>query len=97
MKVYLANYPNYNDNNTAYDRQRDLIIDAIQTYGTANIGGIIVGNEFMLKYVLSPAYTLEVPHLGKRSYLTDAGQQDPNSAVGNQGSSVNIFYLVMTS
>jgi len=72
MKVFLANYPNSNDNNTAYDRQRDLIIDAIKTYGTTNIGGIIVGNEFML------------------NYLTDAGQQDPNSPIGNQGAALLI-------
>lgn len=49
MSVYLGNYPIATDNNAAYDRQRDLIKTAIQTYGTDNIAGITVGNEFMLK------------------------------------------------
>jgi exo-beta-1,3-glucanase (GH17 family) len=49
MTVYLGNYPIATDNNAAYNRQRDEIKSAIQTYGTDNIGGITVGNEFMLK------------------------------------------------
>ena len=49
MTVWLGNYPVATDNGTAYVRQRDVIKSAIQTYGTDHIGGITVGNEFMLK------------------------------------------------
>jgi exo-beta-1,3-glucanase (GH17 family) len=51
MEVYLGNYPNPDDNNEAYIRQRDVIKDAITTYGTDHIAGVTVGNEFMLNYV----------------------------------------------
>jgi len=54
--VYLANYPVATDNNAAYYRQRDLIDSALQTYGTDHIGGVTVGNEFMLKYRLPNLY-----------------------------------------
>lgn len=37
------------DSGAAYRRQRDLIKDALQTYGTDHVEGITVGNEFMLK------------------------------------------------
>lgn len=51
MTVWLGNYNIATDNGAAYTRQRDVIKNAIQTYGTDHIGGITVGNEFMLKYV----------------------------------------------
>ena len=51
MTVYLGNYNVPNDNNAAYTRQRDAIKQAIQTYGVDHIGGVTVGNEFMLKCV----------------------------------------------
>jgi exo-beta-1,3-glucanase (GH17 family) len=51
MTVYLANYAVATDNGTAYRRQRDEINAAVTTYGTAHIGGISVGNEFMLDYL----------------------------------------------
>ncbi|CAA7266970.1 unnamed protein product [Cyclocybe aegerita] len=51
MTVWLGNYPIATDNNAAYQRQRDVIKQAIQTYGTDHIGGVTVGNEFMLNYV----------------------------------------------
>jgi exo-beta-1,3-glucanase (GH17 family) len=51
MTVYLGNYPIATDNGTSYARQRDLLKSVIQTYGTANIDGMTVGNEFMLDYV----------------------------------------------
>jgi exo-beta-1,3-glucanase (GH17 family) len=51
MTVFLGNYPVSTDNNAAYDRQRDLIKSAVQTYGPDNIGGITVGNEYMLNYL----------------------------------------------
>ena len=49
MTVWLANYALATDNGVAYQRQRGEIQQAIQTYGTDNIGGVTVGNEFMLK------------------------------------------------
>jgi hypothetical protein len=51
MSVFLGNYNYPNDNRTSYLRQRQAIVDAINTYGTDHILGITVGNEFMLKFV----------------------------------------------
>jgi len=51
MTVYLANYALATDNGTAYRRQRDEINAAITTYGVDHIGGVSVGNEFMLDYL----------------------------------------------
>ena len=56
MQVYLGNYAVATDNGTAYQRQRDEIKTAIQTYGTDHIGGVTVGNEFMLKYGHLPKF-----------------------------------------
>ncbi len=53
MTVFLGNYPVSTDSDAAYDRQRDLIKSAIQTYGTDHIGGVTVGNEYILKFVAS--------------------------------------------
>lgn len=50
MTVYLANF-NIPTDSTPYTRQKALIVDAINTYGTANIGGVTVGNEFILECV----------------------------------------------
>jgi exo-beta-1,3-glucanase (GH17 family) len=75
VTVWLGNYVVPDDNGTAYMRQRDVIKDAIQTYGTDHIGGVTVGNEFMLNYV------------------TSAGSQDPNSAIGNQGAAILIPWI----
>ena len=49
MQVYLGNYNEPNDNNAAYNRQKGEIQQVITTYGTDNIAGVTVGNEFMLK------------------------------------------------
>ena len=92
----MANYNVPNDAGAAYTRQRDLIIDAIKTYGTNNIGGITVGNEFMLKCVARISYPLNVLILGAFSYLTSAGASDPNSAVGNQGAQLLITNITDT-
>jgi len=51
LSVYLGNYNLANDNRTAYLRQRQEIVDAINTYGTDHILGVTVGNEFMLEFV----------------------------------------------
>ena len=49
MQVYVGNYV-VSDNIIVYQRQRDAIKDALQTYGADHVAGITVGNEFMLKY-----------------------------------------------
>jgi hypothetical protein len=49
MTVFVGNYPIATDNGTAYMRQRNELTQAIQTYGIDNIGGMTVGNEFMLE------------------------------------------------
>ena len=48
MEVFTGIYV-VPDDHDAYLRQRDLIKDAITTYGTKHIAGVTVGNEFMLK------------------------------------------------
>jgi hypothetical protein len=53
MQVYLGNYPIATDNGAAYTRQKNLILDALKTYGADHVAGITVGNEFILKYVPS--------------------------------------------
>jgi len=57
MTVYLGNYLAINDNNTAYDRQRNELDAALQTYGVNNIGGVTVGNEVMLNYLTANGAT----------------------------------------
>lgn len=51
MDVYLGNYPQPDDNGTEYQKQKEAIVAAINTYGTDHIAGVTVGNEFMLKSV----------------------------------------------
>ncbi|KAL6301328.1 glycoside hydrolase [Sparassis latifolia] len=50
MSVYVADY-NVPTNSTPYEQQRDYIIEALKTYGTDNILGVLVGNEFILDYL----------------------------------------------
>ncbi|KZT02272.1 glycoside hydrolase family 17 protein [Laetiporus sulphureus 93-53] len=50
MTVWLADY-NVPTNATAYSEQRDTIIDALKTYGVDHVGGVAVGNEFILDYL----------------------------------------------
>ncbi|GAW02264.1 glycoside hydrolase family 17 protein [Lentinula edodes] len=51
MTVFIANYPDATDNGVAYNRQKTAIESAIQAYGTDHIGGVTVGNEFILDYL----------------------------------------------
>ncbi|KAK7463419.1 hypothetical protein VKT23_006772 [Stygiomarasmius scandens] len=51
MQVFLGNYPAATDGGEAYARQRDIIKQAIQDYGTDHIAGVTVGNEFILNYL----------------------------------------------
>lgn len=55
VSVYLGIYNVPTDGGVSYERQRDEIQQAIQTYGVDNILGVTVGNEFMLKCVLQPS------------------------------------------
>ncbi|KAI6042559.1 glycoside hydrolase [Pisolithus marmoratus] len=57
MTVYLGNYPDPNDNGTAYERQKGEIQTALQTYGADHVAGITVGNEFILNYVTEAGQT----------------------------------------
>ncbi|KAF5358994.1 hypothetical protein D9758_004816 [Tetrapyrgos nigripes] len=50
VSVYLGIF-NVPDDHTAYTRQRDLVKEALQTYGTDHVLGVTVGNEFMLNYL----------------------------------------------
>ncbi|CAA7259638.1 unnamed protein product [Cyclocybe aegerita] len=50
MQVFVGNYVVDGDPG-AYERQREVIKEAIETYGTEHIAGVTVGNEFMLNYV----------------------------------------------
>ena len=50
MEVWVGNYVVEGDD-TAYQRQKQAIKEAIETYGTDHIAGITVGNEYMLKCV----------------------------------------------
>ncbi|KAJ1305130.1 hypothetical protein OPQ81_000167 [Rhizoctonia solani] len=49
LEVFVGIY--VNDDDTAYTRQRDLIKEAITTYGTDHIAGVTVGNEYILNSV----------------------------------------------
>ncbi|KAJ3830047.1 glycoside hydrolase family 17 protein [Lentinula raphanica] len=51
MSVVIANYPIATDDGAAYERQALVIEDTINTYGTDNIIGVTVGNEFILDYL----------------------------------------------
>ncbi|KAJ3732528.1 glycoside hydrolase family 17 protein [Lentinula guzmanii] len=51
MSVVIANYPIATDDGAAYERQALVIEDALTTYGTDNIIGVTVGNEFILDYL----------------------------------------------
>jgi len=50
MQVTLAIYIDDGDW-SSYDRQKSAIEDVLKTYGTTNIAGITVGNEFMLNWL----------------------------------------------
>jgi hypothetical protein len=57
LTVWTGNYVVATDNGTAYTRQRDELQQVIQEYGTTHMGGMTVGNEFMLKLVLPSMFT----------------------------------------
>ncbi|TFK71748.1 glycoside hydrolase [Pluteus cervinus] len=51
LSVYVGNYVEADDNGAAYQRQRDTMKAALQTYGVDHVLGVTVGNEFMLNYL----------------------------------------------
>jgi len=51
MQVTLGVYVSPDGDYTAYDRQRVALEDVLNKYGTSNIAGITVGNEYMLNYL----------------------------------------------
>ncbi|KAJ3828184.1 glycoside hydrolase family 17 protein [Lentinula raphanica] len=87
MTVFIANYPDATDNGVAYDRQKTAIQSAIQAYGTDHIGGVTVGNEFILECVA--CINVKDPFLNLLfSYLDANAATDPNGSVGNQGAAI---------
>lgn len=82
MEVYVGNYVLPQDNEP-YVRQRDIIKDAIQKYGTDHIAGVTVGNEFMLKYVVLHIACNYSNRL--HSYLTARNDNDPNGVTAQAG------------
>ncbi|KAF9534781.1 glycoside hydrolase family 17 protein [Crepidotus variabilis] len=73
MQVYTGIYVVEKDDD-AYTRQRDAVLDAIKTYGTKNIAGITVGNEFILNYLTDRG----------------ASTSDGNSATGEEAAKILI-------
>ncbi|KAF6759952.1 glycoside hydrolase family 17 protein [Ephemerocybe angulata] len=74
MQVWLGNYPIPTDNGDAMQK-------AIQTYGTDNIGGITVGNEFILNYLGANGGTEANSAVGDQDMLTlfPVGNSDAGS------------------
>jgi hypothetical protein len=89
MTVWLGNYNIPTDNGTAYNRQRDVLKEALQSYGTDHVAGMTVGNEFMLKYdsrLVNERVMTEITY----SYVTQLGSTDANSPQANQGAQILI-------
>ena len=84
MTVYLGNYVIPTDNGAAYQRQRDIIKSAIQTYGTDHIEGVTVGNEFMLKYGYSSAAKRRTIDTDGTVISTTMVQRTPTARLGIQ-------------
>ena len=96
MSAWLAVY-NVPDNATAYEEQAEKVIDALKTYGADHVGGVTVGNEFILKCVfgLIPMSCCGLGRSGEVltgrgfSYIgAHGGGDDPNSAVGDAGAAL---------
>ncbi|KAJ7017405.1 glycoside hydrolase family 17 protein [Mycena alexandri] len=51
LTIWVGNYAIATDGGTAYTRQRDAIGAAIKKYGVGSVGGVTVGNEFVLDYL----------------------------------------------
>lgn len=91
MTVFLGNYVIATDNNAAYDRQRDLIQQAIQTFGTDHIAGVTVGNEFMLNYLNANGATDPNSDVGNQgAALLMADINDTRTMINGMGLSKHI-------
>jgi len=89
--VFLGNYVIATDNNAAYDRQRDLIQQAIQTFGTDHIAGVTVGNEFMLNYLNANGATDPNSDVGNQgAALLMADINDTRTMINGMGLSKHI-------
>jgi hypothetical protein len=93
MSVYLGNYPLPTDNGAEYQQQKQAIVNAIKTYGTDNIAGVTVGNEFMLESVPPSFSSHWCWCLFESSYLNANGGTDPNGAVGQKGAQILIPFI----
>ncbi|GJN89994.1 hypothetical protein Rhopal_002983-T1 [Rhodotorula paludigena] len=51
MTVWLGTYLDPNGNQTINDQQTQWAVDAIQKHGTEHIGGVAIGNEYILNQV----------------------------------------------
>jgi len=76
MTVYIGNYvlPGEDD---AYQRQKTEMATALQTFGTDHVGGVTVGNEFMLNYLTD----------------NGGADLDINGAVANTGAQLLLNYI----
>ncbi|GAA5873685.1 hypothetical protein JCM16303_002556 [Sporobolomyces ruberrimus] len=61
MTVWLGAY--VGDNTTVNAQQQDWIIDALDKYGVDNVGGITIGNEYVLNAVDSADATTRIAYL----------------------------------
>ncbi|KAI0267803.1 glycoside hydrolase family 17 protein [Gloeopeniophorella convolvens] len=80
LTVFLGNYNVPTDGGAAYVRQRDEITAALQTYGTDHIGGITVGNEFMLNWLTAA---------GTQDPNSDIGNQGAQLLIANITDTIN--------
>ncbi|KAK2463427.1 hypothetical protein APHAL10511_004513 [Amanita phalloides] len=95
MQVYLGNYNVATDDDASYNRQKQEIQQVIKTYGTGNIAGVTVGNEYILNYILQngggPANgpagdqgaALLVPNIEDTRTMLQGMNLDKNILVGN--------------
>jgi len=88
MQVYLGNYNVPTDNDAAYNRQKQLIRDVIATYGTNNVAGVTVGNEYMLKCVPLKSRSKVFWLMSVSSYILQNGGGQANSPVGDRGAAL---------
>jgi len=90
VEVYVGNYVVTNDA-SAYQRQRQAIKEALETYGTDHIAGITVGNEFMLNWVTTAGFNdPNTPAGNEGALLLKADIDDTRQMVRDLGLSVPI-------
>jgi len=81
LSVWLGIY--VDDNATTWDRGVQATLDVVQTYGTANIAGITVGNEYILdQNATSASYTYIEDKVAEFKKELDALNLDKTIPVG---------------